>query len=69
MKLMSKALVSAIAITAAVAAPLKADPKAEVLHYWTSGGEAKAVKALQQAFAARATWQAPFFCARQAASV
>lgn len=54
MKSFSKALVSAIALTAAVtAAPLKADPKAEVLHYWTSGGEAKAVKALQEAFAAR----------------
>lgn len=54
MKTMTKTLVSAIALTAAVSAtPLKAEPKAEVLHYWTSGGEAKAVKALQEAFAAR----------------
>lgn len=54
MKTFARALcgaVSMIAVTAA--APALAEPKAEVLHYWTSGGEAKAVQALQEAFAAR----------------
>ncbi|MCA0043202.1 ABC transporter substrate-binding protein [Celeribacter sp. ASW11-22] len=40
---------SAIALTCATAA--FAEPQAEVLHYWTSGGEAKSVAVLQQEFA------------------
>ena len=30
-----------------------ADPEAEVLHWWTSGGEAKSVAVLQEEFASR----------------
>lgn len=41
--------VSAVAIAAAGAAV--AEPSAEVLHYWTSGGEAKSVAVLQKEFA------------------
>ncbi|MFT6912638.1 MAG: glucose/mannose transport system substrate-binding protein [Paracoccaceae bacterium] len=52
------ALVGAVTLGASIAAaPVYAEPKAEVLHYWTSGGEAMAVKALQEAFAGRGgTW-------------
>ncbi|MGB1208707.1 MAG: sugar ABC transporter substrate-binding protein, partial [Paracoccaceae bacterium] len=41
--------VSAVALMSAHAAV--AGPKAEVLHWWTSGGEAKSVAVLQQEFA------------------
>lgn len=41
--------VSAIALT--LAAPAVAEPQAEVLHWWTSGGEAKSVAVLQKEFA------------------
>ena len=34
-----------------VAGPAMAEPKAEVLHWWTSGGEAKSVAVLQKEFA------------------
>ncbi|WP_300517638.1 ABC transporter substrate-binding protein [Aliiroseovarius sp.] len=43
------AAVSAIAVTGAMTAV--AEPQAEVLHWWTSGGEAKSVAVLQQEFA------------------
>jgi glucose/mannose transport system substrate-binding protein len=43
------AAVSAIAVTCAM--PAVAEPQAEVLHWWTSGGEAKSVAVLQQEFA------------------
>lgn len=43
------AAVSAIAVTCAM--PALAEPQAEVLHWWTSGGEAKSVAVLQQEFA------------------
>ena len=43
------ALVSSLVLGAATT---QAEPTAEVLHYWTSGGEAKAVKALKQDFEA-----------------
>ncbi|SLN25835.1 putative sugar-binding periplasmic protein precursor [Aquimixticola soesokkakensis] len=36
-----------------IATPVLAEPKAEVLHWWTSGGEAKSVAVLQQEFADR----------------
>ena len=39
-------------VVAGCAVTAQAQPTAEVLHYWTSGGEAKAVKALQEDFAA-----------------
>lgn len=50
MKPLTYALIGALAFGGA---PLLAGPKAEVLHYWTSGGEAKAVKSLQETFSAR----------------
>ncbi|WP_419901922.1 ABC transporter substrate-binding protein [Kiloniella sp.] len=43
------ALVSSLVLGAV---SVQADPTAEVLHYWTSGGEAKAVKALKEDFEA-----------------
>ena len=43
------AAVSAFAMTCAI--PVLAEPQAEVLHWWTSGGEAKSVAVLQQEFA------------------
>lgn len=48
----------AVSLTALIsAAPALAEPQAEVLHWWTSGGEARAVAVLQQEFAARGgTW-------------
>lgn len=49
MKTSVYAAVSAIAMTCAM--PALADPQAEVLHWWTSGGEAKSVAVLQQEFA------------------
>ncbi|PHQ84529.1 MAG: sugar ABC transporter substrate-binding protein [Thalassobium sp.] len=46
---------SALAIVASTAA--FAEPQAEVLHYWTSGGEARSVAVLQEEFAAGGgTW-------------
>jgi glucose/mannose transport system substrate-binding protein len=42
---------SGLAFVAASAA--FAEPQAEVLHYWTSGGEAKSVAVLQEEFAAK----------------
>lgn len=47
--------VSGLALIVSTAA--FADPQAEVLHYWTSGGEAKSVAVLQEEFAAKGgTW-------------
>lgn len=43
--------VSGLALVASTAA--FAEPQAEVLHYWTSGGEAKSVAVLQEEFAAK----------------
>jgi len=51
--------VSSMAIVASTAAFADghASPEAEVLHYWTSGGEAKSVAVLQEEFAANGgTW-------------
>nr|WP_235899864.1 ABC transporter substrate-binding protein [Tritonibacter aquimaris] len=48
-------MVSALALC--VAGSLHAEPQAEVLHYWTSGGEAKSVAVLQEEFASNGgTW-------------
>jgi glucose/mannose transport system substrate-binding protein len=41
------------AIVATLALPVKAEPTVEVLHWWTSGGEARAVGELKEAFEAR----------------
>ena len=47
----------AIAASTAAFADSHASPEAEVLHYWTSGGEAKSVAVLQEEFAAGGgTW-------------
>ena len=55
MNLLSVSAVSGVALVAATAA--FAEPQAEVLHYWTSGGEAKSVAVLQEEFAANGgTW-------------
>ncbi|PIE11879.1 MAG: sugar ABC transporter substrate-binding protein [Rhodobacterales bacterium] len=55
MKTSAIAAVSAVAISAASGA--FAEPQAEVLHWWTSGGEAKSVAVLQEEFAANGgTW-------------
>ena len=51
-KLNLKALLLGGVVTA-MSASAMAQPTAEVLHYWTSGGEAKAVKALQEDFASK----------------
>ena len=50
---------SVLAASTAVmlAAPALAEPQAEVLHWWTSGGEAKSVAVLQEQFGAEGgTW-------------
>lgn len=50
---------SVLAASTAVmlAGPVMAEPTAEVLHWWTSGGEAKSVAVLQEQFAAEGgTW-------------
>jgi len=54
----SKFLFAAFAaLTLSFAGIAKAEPQAEVLHWWTSGGEAKSVAVLQQEFASRGgTW-------------
>ncbi|MCT4556516.1 MAG: ABC transporter substrate-binding protein [Pelagimonas sp.] len=49
MKLTALAAVSAVALSYGMSA--SAGPEAEVLHWWTSGGEAKSVAVLQQEFA------------------
>ena len=55
MKLKLFAAVSTLALSAASLA--QAGPQAEVLHWWTSGGEAKSVAVLQEEFAANGgTW-------------
>lgn len=55
MKTSVYAAVSAVALVVAV--PALSEPQAEVLHWWTSGGEAKSVAVLQEEFAANGgTW-------------
>ncbi|WP_247887295.1 ABC transporter substrate-binding protein [Azospirillum sp. SYSU D00513] len=52
---MSRAAMTALATVLAcglAAAPAKAEPTVEVLHFWTSGGESKAAGALRQDFEA-----------------
>ena len=46
-------LAATAALTLASAGVSKAEPQAEVLHWWTSGGEAKSVAVLQKEFASR----------------
>ncbi len=55
MKMNVMGAVSGLALLVSTAAV--AEPTAEVLHYWTSGGEAKSVAVLQEEFAANGgTW-------------
>ncbi len=55
MKRFAFATVSTLAVT--VATSTVAEPQAEVLHWWTSGGEAKSVAVLQEEFASNGgTW-------------
>ncbi|MBL6428895.1 MULTISPECIES: ABC transporter substrate-binding protein [Maritimibacter] len=55
MKYTAFAAVSAVALS--VAGMAQAEPQAEVLHWWTSGGEAKSVAVLQEEFAENGgTW-------------
>lgn len=58
MKYITKALLGAVAAVALSAGVAQAEPlKAEVLHWWTSGGEAAAVKEFAKAFdAAGGEW-------------
>ena len=56
-KLLSAVSGMAIVASTAAFADGHASPEAEVLHYWTSGGEAKSVAVLQEEFAANGgTW-------------
>ncbi|WP_412551872.1 ABC transporter substrate-binding protein [Shimia sp. MIT910701] len=49
---MKKSVFAAAVVTSFVASNIaKAEPQAEVLHWWTSGGEAKSVAVLQKEFA------------------
>ena len=51
------AMAGVAAVTLAHASSALAEPQAEVLHWWTSGGEAKSVAVLQEEFAANGgTW-------------
>ncbi|WP_068085011.1 ABC transporter substrate-binding protein [Polycladidibacter stylochi] len=50
---MKSVLLSSAAALFALASTANAQPTAEVLHYWTSGGEAKAVQALKKDFEAK----------------
>ncbi|KJZ18591.1 ABC transporter substrate-binding protein [Loktanella sp. S4079] len=54
---MKKSVYAVSAFALCVAGAVHAEPQAEVLHYWTSGGEAKSVAVLQEEFAANGgTW-------------
>ncbi|QOL80737.1 ABC transporter substrate-binding protein [Pseudooceanicola spongiae] len=48
-----KSIFAATTAVTFIALPVLAEPQAEVLHWWTSGGEAKSVAVLQEEFAAR----------------
>ncbi|MDP4992405.1 MAG: ABC transporter substrate-binding protein, partial [Marivita lacus] len=50
---MKSVFFGAVSATALIASAVHAEPKAEVLHWWTSGGEAKSVAVLQEEFAAQ----------------
>ncbi|WP_299793185.1 ABC transporter substrate-binding protein [uncultured Marivita sp.] len=54
---MKSVFFGAVSATALIASAVYAEPQAEVLHWWTSGGEAKSVAVLQEEFAAKGgTW-------------
>ena len=54
---MKSVFYGAVSATALIASAVYAEPQAEVLHWWTSGGEAKSVAVLQEEFASKGgTW-------------
>ena len=54
---MKSVFYGAVSATALIASTVYAEPQAEVLHWWTSGGEAKSVAVLQEEFASKGgTW-------------
>ena len=54
---LTKILVASAVLAISATSIAKAEPQAEVLHWWTSGGEAKSVAVLQKEFNARGgTW-------------
>ena len=54
---MKKSVYSVSFLALCVAGAVHAEPQAEVLHYWTSGGEKEAVEVLQEEFASNGgTW-------------
>lgn len=54
---MKSVFFGAVSATALIASAVYAEPQAEVLHWWTSGGEAKSVAVLQEEFASKGgTW-------------
>ncbi|MCR9110575.1 ABC transporter substrate-binding protein [Marivita sp. XM-24bin2] len=54
---MKSVFFGAVSATALIASAVHAEPQAEVLHWWTSGGEAKSVAVLQEEFASKGgTW-------------
>ena len=54
---MKSVFYGAVSATALIASAAYAEPQAEVLHWWTSGGEAKSVAVLQEEFASKGgTW-------------
>lgn len=54
---MKRTVFAVSALALCVGGALHAEPQAEVLHWWTSGGEAKSVAVLQEEFAANGgTW-------------
>lgn len=50
---MKSVFFGAVSATALIASAVHAEPQAEVLHWWTSGGEAKSVAVLQEEFASK----------------
>ena len=50
---MKSVFFGAVSATALIASAVYAEPQAEVLHWWTSGGEAKSVAVLQEEFASK----------------
>jgi len=54
---MKKSVYTVSFLALCVAGAVHAEPQAEVLHYWTSGGEKEAVEVLQEEFASNGgTW-------------
>lgn len=54
---MKSVFFGAVSATALIASAVHAEPQAEVLHWWTSGGEAKSVAVLKEEFASKGgTW-------------